>query len=287
MERIQAAIAKARASREHPGDEAAATSPARRNGTIPNTKVEPPQAERVCTAWDALPELHVPSGRLARGRIIAAEGGREATAFDVIRTRTLQQLQQLQEQERGGKRLAVTSPSAACGKSTVALNLALSLTRHPEVSVALIEMDMRRPSLVKMLRISHRHSVARVLTGESAPEENAVRLGHNLALFTTHSAIRNPSDILHSPTVETALARIEAIYAPTVMIFDMPPMLVSDDTLAFLRYVDAAMLIAAAGSTTIEEIDTCERELAAHSSVMGVVLNKCRYLGKDYGAEYY
>ena len=67
----------------------------------------------------------------------------------------------------------------------------------------------------------------------------------------------------------------------------VPPMLVNDDTLAFLHNVDAAMLVAAAGSTTISEIDACERELAAHTSVMGVVLNKCRYTGRDYGSDYY
>jgi len=45
--------------------------------------------------------------------------------------------------------------------------------------------------------------------------------------------------------------------------------------------------VAAAGTTTISEIDTCERELAAHTAVMGVVLNKCRYMGRDYGSDYY
>ncbi len=45
--------------------------------------------------------------------------------------------------------------------------------------------------------------------------------------------------------------------------------------------------MAAAETTTVKQIDTCEREIAQVSSVMGVVLNKCRYAGPDYGYDYY
>ena len=274
MERIQAAITKARATRDAQAD-APVQDPARRTSKAP-------RRPGIQEAWAALPRIEPSRRQLAWNRIVTSEGGREATAFDVMRTRTLQQLR-----EHGWKRLAVTSPSAACGKSTVCLNLALSLVRQPEVSVVLVEMDMRRPSLARTLGMSQKHSVADILTGKGSLQDNGVRFGENLALFTMHQAVRNPSDILHGGAVETALSEIEATYAPTVMIFDMPPMLVSDDTMAFLQNVDAALMVAAAGTTTIAEIDTCERELAASTSMMGVVLNKCRYTGKDYGSEYY
>ena len=71
------------------------------------------------------------------------------------------------------------------------------------------------------------------------------------------------------------------------MLFDLPPMLVSDDTMAFVGHVDAVLLIAAAEATTIKEVDSCERELASQTNVMGVVLNKCRYMGPEYGYSYY
>ena len=70
------------------------------------------------------------------------------------------------------------------------------------------------------------------------------------------------------------------------MIFDMPPLLVGDDALAFIGHVDCVLLVAAAETTTIKEIDTCERELAAHTNVLGVVLNKCRYPDRHYGYSY-
>jgi len=272
MERIQAAITKARAARE--GREGTET------GAAPQARKATPDSVR--EAWAALPQITPSRRQLEKHRIVTSEGGREAAAFDVIRTRTLQQMR-----DNGWHRLAVTSPSASCGKSTVCLNLALSLTRQREVSVLVVEMDMRRPSLTRLLGMSQRHSTAAILSGEGTPAENGVRFGENLALFTMHDQVRNPSDILHGASVDTALAGLEATYAPTVVIFDMPPLLVNDDTLAFLHNVDSALLVAAAGTTTISEIDTCERELAAHTAVMGVVLNKCRYMGRDYGSDYY
>ena len=81
---------------------------------------------------------------------------------------------------------------------------------------------------------------------------------------------------------------IEAQFRPDIMIFDTPPLFAGDDTMAFLDQVDCALLIAEAEKSTIEDIDKCEQELAARTNVLGVVLNKCRYLSRheEYGKEY-
>ena len=281
MEKIQAAIAKARAAREGQ----APAAPAR-----PATGQAAPRAQGQAragagprdAAWTALPEISPDPAHLKRQRLVAFEGGALATSFDVMRTRTLQQMR-----ANGWKRLAITSPSAGCGKSTMSLNLGFSLARQPEIHTMVVEMDMRRPSIAKALALRERHSVADVLAGAARVEDNAVRVGRNLALVTSHSSARNPSDLLQSASVGRSLAAIEERYAPDITIFDMPPMLVNDDALAFLQHVDCVLLVAAAGATTIKEVDTCERELAAHTNVMGVVLNKCRYMGRDYGNDYY
>lgn len=273
MERIQSAIAKARANRERQ------PTPMPTRDTV--TPAPTPTTE-VDTAWEALPR-HAPAPKLLqKNRLVAGDGGQEAVQFDVMRTRTLREIR-----ANGWKRMVITSPSAGCGKSTVALNLALSLARQPGLRVVAIETDLRRPSFARLLGIRETHSFGEVLMGTGRIRDNAVRIGHNLAVFSTRHSVRNPSDLFQSAVVPEILAEIEELYAPTLMIFDMPPLLVSDDTLAFLQYVDCALLVAAAGQTTIKEIDLCERELASQTNTMGVVLNKCRYMGRDYGAEYY
>ena len=278
MEKIQAAIAKARATRSGTADEdRPASAPAKAAASAPETPIgDGASGDR----WAALPEF-TPDPRLVmRNHLVAIKGGRAAMAFDMMRTRLIQQIQ-----ANGWRRVAITSPGPDCGKSTVALNLGFSLARQPELRTVLAEADLRRPTIAAMLGLRRPHSFASVLAG--APfGDHAMRHGSNLAIASNHGPSRNPAELFHSSAAGPALDRIEAEFAPDVMVFDMPPMLASDDVMAFMRHVDCVLLIAAAGTTTIAEIDSCERELAGQTNVMGVVLNKSRYTGPGYGHDY-
>ncbi|WP_146592059.1 CpsD/CapB family tyrosine-protein kinase [Puniceibacterium confluentis] len=276
MEKIQNAIAKARAART--GSAAPGTPPSR-TGIFAPAGAGP---AAISTAWQELPELTLNARQMERNRIVAFQGGGPATGVDMLRTRVLQQMR-----ANNWRRLAITSPTAACGKSTVALNLALSFARQPDLRTLLLELDLRRPSLGRILGVSRDISFAAVLEGTGTFAENALRYGTNLAISTNPGPSRNPAELLNGPGVTRALAEIEARYDPALTIFDMSPMLVTDDTMAFAGQVDCVLIVAGAESSTIKEIDLCERELASQTNVMGVILNKCRYMGADYGYGYY
>lgn len=282
MEKIQSAIAKARAVRDGqaPGQTAAGQKAAPSRAPAPPKRQEMP--EEVAAAWTALPSMKIDPRLLKRNRIVSAEGGAMSVGIDMMRTRTLQQLR-----DNNWSRLAITSPTTACGKSTVALNLALSLQRQSNLRIILLELDLRRPSLVRMCGIDREINVAHVLQGAGSFAENVVRCAPNLALSTVPRPHHNAAELLSGPSVPAALAEIEAAYAPDIIIFDTPPMLVTDDMMAVARHVDCALLVAGAESTTIKEIDICERELASQTNVMGIVLNKCRYMETEYGYGYY
>jgi protein-tyrosine kinase len=51
--------------------------------------------------------------------------------------------------------------------------------------------------------------------------------------------------------------------------------------MAFAAKVDCVLIIAVAEQTTTKEVDICEQELARQTNVMGVVLNECRYMGRE------
>lgn len=242
---------------------------------------EPPDAE-VGARWRALPEFRPDPRLMERNHIVGffsgREGGKEAGAVDMMRTRILQEMR-----KHGWRRLAITSPNPACGKSTVCLNLAFSLGRQPNQRTLAIDLDMRRPGMAKLLGLRLASSFSRVLEGQGAPAESLVRYGENLALGLNAGPARNPAELLQGPETAAALARLDADYAPTIVLCDMPPMLSSDDVLAFAPHVDCVLLLAAAEATSIDELDICERELSAHANVLGVVLNKCRYPDPGYG----
>lgn len=279
MERIQSAIAKARAERH--GQTSKAGQPSAR--PIPAGSAAPPPSTQSDAAWAALKPVTVDLAQMQHNRIVALAGAAEATAYGVLRTRVLQQARQ-----HGWKRIGITSPTAGCGKTTTALNLGFSLARHPEIRTVLAELDMRRPAFVRMLGAQGEASFAEVLQGTAAFADAALCHGKNLAIAPVTRVVRNPAELLHAPSVPAALEGIEAQYAPDLMIFDMPPLLVSDDAMAIAGQLDAVLLIAAADATSIRQVDMCERELAAQTNVMGTILNKCRYLEKDdaYGYGY-
>ena len=79
--------------------------------------------------------------------------------------------------------------------------------------------------------------------------------------------------MLLSEETAVVLDQIEADYQPDVMIFDLPSVLVNDDTRAFLKNADCALIVIRANSTRYGQFDTCEREIAEQTAVMGVVLN--------------
>lgn len=279
MEKIQAAIAKARASRDA---QAASPTPGAPASPVARPEAIAAAAARdVTAAWAALPGFTPDPVRLREHHVVSFTGGAEATPFDAMRTRTLQQMR-----GNGWRRLAITSPGPGCGKSTLALNLAFSLARQADLRVILLELDLRRPTLGRTLALRPDASFADVLKGAAPFEAATRRYGDNLAIAVNLAPVRGAAEVLSAPTVPGILEAMMLRYAPDVVIFDMPPMLVSDDAIAFLPRADCALLVVAAEITALKEIDHCERDIAAQTNVMGIALNKCRYLEADYGYGY-
>jgi Mrp family chromosome partitioning ATPase len=271
VEKIQSAIAKARASRNAPRGLKGATAGV--------TRMTPPGVQ---DAWDRLPEIRLVPATLARNRVFTHTAGPEAMPFDMLRTRMLRQMR-----ANNWRRVAITSPDQGCGKSTIAANLALGFARQPDLRAVVLDLDMRLPALARVLGVAQPPQFSETLAGRAAPEDHLRRVGDNLCLALNATPVRGSTELLQSPDVAPLLDRIERALAPDVMIFDMPPMLRGDDTLAFLDKVDCTLLIVEAEVTPIADIDRCEQELAQHGKVMGVVLNKLRHAaGSGYGYGY-
>jgi Mrp family chromosome partitioning ATPase len=273
MDRIQAAIAKARAAREGTRTGAVPVNRMRRGVAAPET---------ADALWEAVPMRALDRDRLSARRVTAFESGPEGMEFDRLRTRMLQRMQ-----PGGWHRVAIVSPSAQNGKSTVASNLALSCARQGHLRAMLIELDLRRPGLAPILDLPRGLDVTQVLAGEAKLADNAVRLRENLIVAPALPMRTGAAEFLQDPGTAAAIDAMDAAYAPSVMLFDMPPMGAGDDVIGFLANVDCALIVAAAGVTSMAEIDDCEREVAERTKVLGVVLNKCRYESKSTEYGYY
>jgi Mrp family chromosome partitioning ATPase len=272
MERIQAAIQKAK--------EARGTLPPAAPPRPAKEARGPRPAERPAgPLWAEITPFTPDPAVLRANRIVTFQRGDPVHAtFDMMRTKTLRMMR-----DKGWTSLGITSPTAGCGKTTVGLNLAFSFAHQSDTRTVLMDLDLRRPAVAKHLGLDRPQSMASVLQGTRGFAENFVRTGDNLAIGTSARGIRSASEILQHAVTERVLADLRAGFQPNVIIFDLPPMLVNDDVLAFLPHVDCVLLVAAAERSRLDEIDKCEQDLADQSNVLGVILNKCRYPGEDYG----
>lgn len=261
MERIQSALAKARAARD-------------RKLQVTN----PATGKKVTESgpWPTLEKVTLNPGHLERNRIVALHPGHSAASFDVMRTNLLRTLR-----TNGWTRVAVTSPTPACGKSTVAANLAFSLARLADTRVLLVELDLRHPSLSRMLGVEGGQNFAASLAEGKLDFAQIRRAGDNLAVALNSRPVENPAELLSAARTADIIDEIEAQLRPDVVIFDLSPVLVSDDAIAFLDQVDCALVVAAADESTVAEIEKCGKDLAKRTQVLGVVLNKCRYREQD------
>ena len=222
--------------------------------------------------WESLgPVALSPTVLTGNGLFLEASDHPAAVAFDMLRTRLLHGLA-----DKGWKRVAVTSPTHGCGKSFVATNLALSLSRRPSSRTALLDLDLRRPELARILGVREQHALSEFLSGEQPLESIFCRYGRTLALGLNGVAIDKASETLHDPETVSALAAMLEQLDPEVVIYDVPPLLVNDDVLALGPCLDAVLLVTDGTKTTPDEIRACESMLQGRIALMGVVLNRAQ-----------
>lgn len=275
MERLEAALEKARQSRQ-------TVQIAPQPVATPVEVVEPVQdMPTENDIWGNLKEIKISNIVARNHRITALTNTKHSGPYDLLRSRTLRLMR-----ENNWSTLAITSPNASCGKTTVCANLAISLARQSDFKILVLDLDLRRPALHKVLAHRPGQSFHEVLEDRTEPEDQLVRFGDNLALGLNNRPARNPSELLQSNLTKSRLEEIREKFKPDFVLIDMPPMLAADDNVGFLPNVDCALLVSAADSTTISQLDICEKELSELTNVLGIVLNKCRYTDDDYGYDY-
>ncbi|UMA64379.1 exopolysaccharide biosynthesis protein [Roseivivax marinus] len=228
-------------------------------------------------AWDRLGAIPVDERVLDRNRIVSASRYDPAhVQFDVLRTRLVQALA-----ERNWSRVAITSPTKGCGKTFTAANLGIALSRQSDVRTLVLDLDLRRPSLHKVFGRREGGAIGDMLRGRTAPETHLKKLGPNgfnagrgIAFGFNDTPEPYPAELLQDPRTAETLDELEAIYEPSVMLFDLPPALAADDVLALRPHFDAVLLVVGGGLTNQKEIREVERRLGEDTPLLGIVLNR-------------
>ena len=221
---------------------------------------------------EQLNEFELNDAFLQSNRIVAHNSANIcAKPYDILRTQILRTMDL-----KDWRILAVTSPTPACGKTLTAINLALSIARQPERSVLLVDMDLQRPRLASALGLSSRGGVLGVLAGSVGLKDAIVqaRIGdHRLMVLPAEAPSSDSSEQMASRAMSAMIQQLKVDYQPRIVILDLPPMLSGDDVIAVLPQVDCVLLVAAVGTSTIAQVEECNKHLQS-TDVVRLVLNK-------------
>jgi capsular exopolysaccharide synthesis family protein len=217
--------------------------------------------------------VEIPRHVLERHRVAAVANDASADAFRTLRTQLL-----LEFRKNRWQTLAVTSPNKGAGKSTVALNLAISFGMEVDHTALLVDADLRDPDLRNILELPSGPGLADYLVGDAELEDLLVhpRIG-NLALLLGGTPVANTSELMRSPMMANLVRELSGRYPERIIVFDTPPVLSGADTLALVGQMDATILLVEECKTARDEVErACE--LLGNANLVGVVLNKSREL---------
>ena len=195
---------------------------------------------------------------------------RVISAYKMLRTRTVQRMRR-----NDWHVIGVTSATQGDGKSLTAMNLALSLAKEETLSVVLIELDLRRPSVCTHLGIDPTRGLPDYLDGSDDLESVLFRPEgtERLAILPNTEIYRDSAETLSSPRLANLIDRLRGQDEGRVVICDLPPFLVTDDVLAFVPLADAFLVVVSEG-TTSREVLRKGVDILQELPILGVVLNK-------------
>lgn len=217
-------------------------------------------------------KIPVPKSVLRQNRVLTP-GADPAVirAYKILRTRVLQRMNQ-----NGWTTLGITSPSSDNGKTLTAINLSISLARKLDYTVLLIDVDFQRPSLHSYFGLNPEYGLSDYLSGEVKFGELLINPGiERLVILPERGSTEASSELLSSTRMERLIDEVKNRYSSRLVIFDLPPVLVSDDVLAFSSLVDATLLVVEENRSTDEDVRR-SMEMLENVNFMGAVLNKSK-----------
>jgi capsular exopolysaccharide synthesis family protein len=167
--------------------------------------------------------------------------------------------------------IVVTSAVPNEGKTTTAINIALSLA-EAEHSVLLVDADMRRPSLDKYLDLVGSVGLSTVLSGGASLSEVLQESAFpHLTVLTAGATPPNPSELLGSLTARNLLAELREKF--DYVIIDNPPLLAVTDAAVLAAISDGTLMVVRYAATKREQISHALRSLeASGGSLLGAIL---------------
>jgi exopolysaccharide/PEP-CTERM locus tyrosine autokinase len=183
--------------------------------------------------------------------------------------------------------IMVTSAMSGEGKSFTSINLAMSIAAELDHTVMLVDADVARPSILKVLGLDPAPGLLEVLEGKADLASTLLRTNvDKLTLLPSGTPHPKATELLASEAMGALLDDIATRYADRIVIFDSPPLLLTTESRVLASHMGQIVVVVHAGRTlqadvqhALSTIESCPIRL--------MLLNKARAIGKDgYGYGY-
>lgn len=185
--------------------------------------------------------------------------------------------------------LAVTSAVTGEGKTLTAINLAVSMAATGRKKVVLVDLDLRKASIARMLGMAKGPGLSEYLFG-SIPKEEIVRSSSlpGLSIIPGGMTVAHPTDMLAGDKFRSFLRELRTQY--DLVILDTPPVIPVPDAVTIAEQVDAFILLFRLQHTPHHMFRQSLDDLGDRK-IMGVVLNgeekkSDKYYNRYYGKYY-
>jgi len=207
---------------------------------------------------------------MRQNRILVGEANHPAaSSYRMLRTQVLQKIR-----DKNWNCIGIVSPTPGDGKTLTAINLAISMAQEVRHTVMLVDCDLRKPSIHRFFAFEPDRGISDFIRGNVPLEEILVNPGvPGLVILPGRESVDNSSEMLTSPRVIKMVDEIKHRYSSRIVLFDIPPVLCEDDALAFLPYVDSALMVLTEGKTRQKDVIHA-LEMLHGVPVLGTILNK-------------
>lgn len=170
-----------------------------------------------------------------------------------------------------GKILTITSPNAAEGKSTTALNIAITLSQLNK-KVVILDTDSRKPSIHKKIKTNNTKGCMDYLLGTHSLNQITAPYNPYLDVITAGTNVKNPSELFSDAKFDELLKVLDEHY--DYIVLDTPPINLVSDALIIAQKSDAVIMVVRANTTKFEAFEAAYDSLKVLDIELdGVVIN--------------
>ena len=181
--------------------------------------------------------------------------------------------------EENGRVIGVCSACPHEGKSTTSVNLAYSLAEANN-KVLLIDGDMRRPTIYKIVDIAGDPGLSDMLSGTKEVAVAHGVLHDNLDVLVAGTIPPNPSELIGSHRMETLIEECKKKY--DYVIIDLPPVLSVSDPVAVSKFLSGMIIVVRHEKTRRRDMTETIRQLEyANVKILGFVYNRVGTISSD------